>query len=555
MHRNFFWFEQQIKQLQNRALSSRVLSAFTLRKNEMILELEKAGEQILLHISMDVRFPYLLEGTARRFRQPKFQLFENVNGQVIRGMDIIPYDKHVRIELDDFLLEIFFYGANPNIHLFDKQGRRMASFKQRPADFPAEPETVRFDFRTIEADKLAELCKQESKQKWAFALKRQFYALSGSLYKELLFRSGLQADTLLEAISGAQLSQIAQTFKQAGQECASGRAFLYYKQEVILAASLLELTHLNTQPDVRMESYDLVNKAWWKFISLAQNHAKAEHVRTLCRNGLEKRQRYLERSLQKLQEAEDIRARKELAELKGNLLLTFQNDIQPGVSRVSLKNIFSEQAESIEIKLNPAKSVIENATHYFNKYKQMDKQKEVAEIRKTTLKTELNRIFAIQKELESARPEKVNALYKRLIGMKIVQDITSPSATEKGDLQFAFKRVILEEDWDIYIGKNGANNDLLTFEFAHKWDLWLHAQGVPGSHVIIHLPGKNTQPPRRVIERAAAIAASNSKARFSSSVPVMVSEVRFVSRIRKALPGTVNVRNEEVLFVEPLHLN
>ena len=556
MHRNFFWFEQQIIRLQNEISAGRVLSAFTVRKNEAVLELEHSEERFLLHISVDVRFPYLLKGAARNFRQPKFNLFPELTGQHIQRLEIIPFDKHVRIQLDDFTMDMIFYGANPNIHLYDKERRRIASFKQRPESAaPPPPGKARFDFRHTEPRQLAALCKQEPKQKWSFALKRHFYALSGSLYKELLFRSGVHPDTQLEAISSHQIGALSALFKQVAAECNSGQAFLYYRNDAILSASLVELTHLNAEPELRAERFDSINKAWWKFISLAQDKTKTDHLRALCRNALQKRQRYLERSLQKMTEAADLRARKELAELKGNLLLTFQHEIEAGASAVTLKNIFSDQAETIQIKLNPAKSVVENATRYFTKYKQMDKQKEVAAIKQSTLRMELNRIAGLQEELENARPAKVNAVYKQLIQMKMVQEAASTSAVQKGDLQFAFKRVILEQDWDIFIGKNGANNDLLTFEFAHKWDLWLHAQGVPGSHVIIRLPGKNVQPPRRVIERAAAIAASNSKARFSASVPVMVTEVRFVSRIRKALPGTVSVRNEEVLFVEPLHLN
>ncbi len=556
MHRNFFWFEQQIAQLKEDLIASRVQSVFTVRKNEAVLDLEHAQERFLLHISVDVRFPYLLKGAARNFRQPKFNLFPELSGQVIRHIEIIPFDKQVRITTDDFIMDAIFYGTDPNIHLYDKQRRLTGSFKQRPpAALPKEIKT-RFDFRKAQTESLMALFKQEPKQKWSFALKRHFHALSGSLYKEILFRSGLEPDTLLEAISPRQITDLNRLFHRLGQELKTGRAFLYYKNDMIQSVSLIELTHLNALQEVRSETYDSLNKAWWKFISLAQDHAKAEHVRTLCRNGLQKRQRYLERSLQKMKQAEDLQARKALAELKGNLLLTFQKEVQPGASSVTLKNIFSEPAEPITIKLNPAKSVIENATRYFNKYKQMEQQKEVAEIKKSTLQTELRRLIKIKNELESARPSKISAIYKQLIQMKIVQDTTSPLAAVKGDdLQFAFKRVILEQDWDIYIGKNGPNNDLLTFEFAHKWDLWLHTQGVPGSHVIIRLPRKNVQPPRSVIERAAAIAASNSKARFSASVPVMVTEVRYVSRIRKAPPGKVSVRNEEILFVEPLHLN
>ncbi len=281
-------------------------------------------------------------------------------------------------------MDMIFYGANPNIHLYDKERRRIASFKQRPESAaPPPPGKARFDFRHTEPRQLAALCKQEPKQKWSFALKRHFYALSGSLYKELLFRSGVHPDTHLEAISSHQIGALSALFKQVAAECNSGQAFLYYQNEAILAASLVELTHLNAEPELRVERFDSINKAWWKFISLAQDKTKTDHLRALCRNAIQKRQRYLERSLQKMTEAADLRARKELAELKGNLLLTFQHEIEAGASAVTLKNIFSEQAETIQIKLNPAKSVVENATRYFTKYKQMDKQKEVAAIKQS----------------------------------------------------------------------------------------------------------------------------------------------------------------------------
>ncbi len=42
----------------------------------------------------------------------------------------------------------------------------------------------------------------------------------------------------------------------------------------------------------------------------------------------------------------------------------------------------------------------------------------------------------------------------------------------------------------IYVGKNNKQNDYLTLRFAHKEDLWLHIQNMPGSHVIIKSEGK-----------------------------------------------------------------
>ena len=210
----------------------------------------------------------------------------------------------------------------------------------------------------------------------------------------------------------------------------------------------------------------------------------------------------------------------------------------------------------VEIKLNPKKSVVENANIYFNKYKDINTIKEKWNVRGQTVVSDLKDIESLENELnKTADINKINRIRERLIAMNLIQDGMAKSSQTQNLLKYSFNRLVLENVWEIFIGKNGKNNDLLTFSFAHKWDIWMHAQGVPGSHVIIRVPNKNSNPPQKVIEKAAQITAWHSKAQHSGLVPVIYTYVKFVHRIRKADPGTVSVQNEKVIFVKPLNIN
>ncbi|HLI52481.1 MAG TPA: NFACT family protein [Thermomicrobiaceae bacterium] len=100
----------------------------------------------------------------------------------------------------------------------------------------------------------------------------------------------------------------------------------------------------------------------------------------------------------------------------------------------------------------------------------------------------------------------------------------------------------------IYVGHNGRQNDEVTFDIAGQDDLWLHARGVPGAHVILRGADRDAED---VVERAAAVAAYFSSARSSTSVEVDVTERRHVRKIKGAGPGMVTYRQEQTLSVHP----
>lgn len=104
--------------------------------------------------------------------------------------------------------------------------------------------------------------------------------------------------------------------------------------------------------------------------------------------------------------------------------------------------------------------------------------------------------------------------------------------------------------FEILIGKDAESNDFLTTNMANNSDLWFHASGVPGSHVIIRI--KENLPMKDVIEEVAKLAAKNSKAQKGSKVKVVYCKAEFVKKSSDMKPGQVSVdyKNSQEVIVE-----
>ncbi len=104
--------------------------------------------------------------------------------------------------------------------------------------------------------------------------------------------------------------------------------------------------------------------------------------------------------------------------------------------------------------------------------------------------------------------------------------------------------------YTVLVGKSAKNNDELTFRIAKKNDLWLHAQGSGGSHVVVPVIKKGEPFPREVIVRAAQLAARHSKQKHSAIVPVIYTLCKYVWKKKGGPPGTVHVKKEKSLMVK-----
>ena len=104
-------------------------------------------------------------------------------------------------------------------------------------------------------------------------------------------------------------------------------------------------------------------------------------------------------------------------------------------------------------------------------------------------------------------------------------------------IKYNVKSVVFD-GFNIIYGKDSKSNDHVTLELSGDEDIFLHAKGVPGCHVLIKV--KDKIPSKNVIEYAAKIAAKNSKS-STDLVNVVFCKKKFVTKESGMKDGQVRV--------------
>ncbi|MFY8020514.1 MAG: NFACT RNA binding domain-containing protein [Bacteroidia bacterium] len=217
----------------------------------------------------------------------------------------------------------------------------------------------------------------------------------------------------------------------------------------------------------------------------------------------------------------------------GHIIMANLHQIHKGVETVELVDFYRN--ENISIKLKKDLSPQDNAAQYYRKAK--NRKLEIEQANKLIQQAE----------------DKLKLLKPRLEEIQLAE--TKKGLKQKDKIEFEQKNASGFKEFEcdgykIYVGRNSENNDVLTLKFAKKDDLWLHAKGVSGSHVIIKHK-QNRKTPEHVIQRAAELAAYFSKSKSSGLVAVMVTEKKYVRKPKGALAGQVRVDREDVILAEP----
>ena len=108
----------------------------------------------------------------------------------------------------------------------------------------------------------------------------------------------------------------------------------------------------------------------------------------------------------------------------------------------------------------------------------------------------------------------------------------------------------LPGEWTVLLGASDADNDYVSTQVAEPDDWWFHADGVPGSHVLLRAKA-DQEPGKDTLRQAAAVAAYHSKARNAGTTPVHCTRARYVKKPRGVKTGTVQVAHGTTLKVRP----
>ncbi|WP_369017328.1 NFACT family protein [Thermatribacter velox] len=238
-------------------------------------------------------------------------------------------------------------------------------------------------------------------------------------------------------------------------------------------------------------------------------------------------------SLPDEEEIETTRLKGELLKLWPNLEIVKRDD-----AGLIVRNIFSPSQEEIHIALDSALSVTQNMQNYFQLYRKLLKRATMAKKKLAILEKRESEILG---KLESLAEDSTKiAYYEQSEGGTFSPRRFPPGITGYRTPQGNY----------ILIGKNARANHLLISKVASRKDLWFHARDIPGSHVVLKIIN-TSQKLREDVERAAKLAAFYSKGRAESSVPIIMTEVKYLRFAPGSDLGKVLFRNEKTLFVQP----
>lgn len=247
----------------------------------------------------------------------------------------------------------------------------------------------------------------------------------------------------------------------------------------------------------------------------------------------------LQKSMTDEQERESLRQ-------SGELILAYQYGLQAG--QMELRAQYDPDAPELVIALDPALTPLENAQKYFDKYNRAKRALDDVPglIRQT--ENELQYLKQLETDLDLATnwPE-IDEVQQTLQAKGYWRGKVTKRIAGGG--KSAPLRIVTKDGFVIWVGRNSRQNEIVTFEKGSPTDIWLHARGVPGAHVIIKSDGRTVPDP--VIEQAAGLAAYYSASRGENRAPVDVTERRHVRKIKGAAVGMVTYRNETTRMVSP----
>jgi predicted ribosome quality control (RQC) complex YloA/Tae2 family protein len=251
--------------------------------------------------------------------------------------------------------------------------------------------------------------------------------------------------------------------------------------------------------------------------------------------GLDKEIHLMQARLEDINKAREAALEAESLRTQADVLMAYQQQVPKSAKQVSLTGF---DGIELTIQLDPKLSALENAKNLYERVKKRESRKIQAESRETELRQKLAELQKLKEGLESLKDNQLTELLKTYAPADKKQVRSEPGI-----------RYNAPHDFMVIVGRNSKENDIVTFKMAKSRDIWLHAQGYPGSHVIVQ--AENREVPYETLLFAAQLAAAYSKAGQSDNVPVDYALRKNVWKPKGAPPGAVYMTQQKTVYVTP----
>lgn len=220
---------------------------------------------------------------------------------------------------------------------------------------------------------------------------------------------------------------------------------------------------------------------------------------------------------------------------KADFLLLHADEIGRGVVRVA--GYDADRTTRLDIPLEPALDGMENARRLYRRARKLDRGRPDVEERVTIIRAEIARLR-----------EAIEAASRGEDALAAVGDLLPPSRRPKRKAERRGPEPFRIGGYAVFVGRSAPENDALLRRAAPD-DIWLHARGAAGAHVIVQR-GAGAEIPREVLEEAARLAARRSRSDARGKVEVTFAPAKHVRKPKGAPPGLVIVSRGSTLTVE-----
>ena len=202
------------------------------------------------------------------------------------------------------------------------------------------------------------------------------------------------------------------------------------------------------------------------------------------------------------------------------------------------------------IKLDPLLSPSENAAKLYKKYTKLKKAKEELTKQTAIAREELEYLQTVRDSLSRAENESdIAGIREELVSAGYIRGEKGQERKKAPGRKISFAEYETRGGFRVLCGRNNLQNEEISFRRSEPGDIWFHAKGVPGSHVLLKTGGGAV--PDADMTDAAEIAAYNSDAGNGGGVSVDYTDVKNLKKPGGARPGFVTYRTYRTAFVTP----
>ena len=261
------------------------------------------------------------------------------------------------------------------------------------------------------------------------------------------------------------------------------------------------------------------------------------------------------RALEKVaEEAERVPAA-EADRRAADLLKANLQAIPRGAREARLTEWTGEGAREVVVALDPALTPRENMERAYRRYRRIAESAARVASRQAELRQRLAALVSLEGEVSAAAEAELPRLEREARRLGAGPRPPPPSRRRKEEPAPPCRAFRSLAGNAILVGRGAAENDLLTIRMAKGNDLWLHARGGAGAHVVVRLP-RGQGPDQETLLDAAHLAVHFSDARGEPAPEVAYTRAKHVRKPRGAAPGAVTYSQEKTLRLrlEPARL-